>query len=98
MNNLLSNLTPAESRVAHATAALVIAELERRGVVHPETKGLPIRMSTASVADELGICSQTVRDNWRAWGLRKLGRNKHGMIFSGQSVAQYKQNQNTEDQ
>jgi len=76
---------------AKESARLVLSELERRGWTGPDSpKGLAGRMTTSMVADALGgVCHQTVRRNWRAWGLRRLGRGRNGWIFCGASVARH---------
>ena len=66
----------------------VVAELEHRGTVHADDSRYPRQMSTAAVAQRLGVRPQTVRSNWRLWRLRLLGRGAHGvMIFDGATVA-----------
>ena len=66
----------------------VIADLETRGAVHADESRYAARMSTADVAARLGVKPQTVRKNWRAWGLLLVAQGAHGrFIFDGATVA-----------
>ena len=47
--------------------------------------------STAEVAAEIGVTAQVVRQNWKKWGLRVIGRGPHGRLrFSKASVFELK--------
>jgi len=47
--------------------------------------------STAEVAVEIGVTAQVVRQNWKKWGLRVIGRGPHGRLrFSKASVFELK--------
>lgn len=55
-----------------------------------ETGSLPPQMTTADVAALKGCSPHTVRRNWKAWNLRKLGNGPHGVAqFEGESVQEH---------
>ena len=82
-------LTPAEERIAARTAQLILAELSNRGMVYP-IEAVGTRLITCQVAKELGCDEGTISRNWRKWGLRRVGRGKHGYEYCGASVARYR--------
>ena len=46
--------------------------------------------TTAEVAKELNVSPQVVRQNWKKWGLRVVGRGAHGRLrFSRASVLEF---------
>ncbi len=66
----------------------VISEMETRGTLHADESRYPRRMSVADVAERFGVRPSTVRTNWKAWGLRMLGKGAQGrFIFDGATVA-----------
>lgn len=46
--------------------------------------------TTAEVAAELSVSAQVVRQNWKKWGLRVVGRGAHGRLkFSRASLLEF---------
>lgn len=79
--------------IADKSAAKVLAALKGQGLMEPS---YPTKMNTAQVAEAKGgITRQTVQINWRKWGLKLLGRGKHGELqFSGLSVQRHIEREN----
>ena len=92
-DNGIMNCTPSEERIAARVTQLLLSELSSRGMVYPN-EAVGTRLITWQVAKELGCDEGTISRNWRKWGLRRVGRGKHGYEYCGASVARYRANLN----
>lgn len=53
-----------------------------------QTQRYPETMTTKQVAAKKGCCTKTVLENWRVWGLRRIGRGR-ATRFCGVSVERH---------